>query len=251
MVSNGFDLKKAKKRKLKLDVLRLDGGTQPRSELDQRVINDYADRYKAGDKLPAVHVIHDGKSFWLVDGFHRRFASDKAGLKTIDCLVLPGTLEDARWMSYAANQSNGLYRSVEDKVRAVTAALKHPKAAEMPDALIAEHVGVSQQMVWKYRQLTTVVSSHSAEPRRVGKDGKSRPAKSKPKVDQRAAHEEPGEGEEDSPDDTAGETNDVCVIAKNRLMRFCDVLLVECDGLTPQLLAALLESAAESILQPV
>jgi hypothetical protein len=31
--------------------------------------------------------------------------------------------------------------------------------------------------VWKYRQLATVASSHSVEPRRVGKDGKSRPAK--------------------------------------------------------------------------
>jgi hypothetical protein len=243
-----FDLKKAKKRRLRLNVLRTDGDTQPRNGIDQHVVNEYAEAYKAKRKMPPIHCVHDGSSFWVVDGFHRRFAADKVGLTALDCLVVPGTLEDARWLSYASNQLHGLRRSVEDKVRAVTAALKHPRAADMSDVLIAEHVGVSQPMVLKYRQLITVITSTPTDdpPNRTGKDGKAYPAKKPPR---KAAPPPPDDTPEDTEEETEGDDNQACTIAKDRLMQFCTTLLSECDGLTPQLLAALLQTASDAILR--
>lgn len=247
-----FDLKKAKKRTLKIDVLRTDGDTQPRDGIDQSVVNEYAECYKAKQKMPPVHCVHDGSNFWLTDGFHRRFGAGKAGLAKLECLVVPGTLEDARWYSYAANQGHGLMRSVEDKVRAVKAALKHPNAAGMSDRLIAEHVGVSHPMVIKYRELVTVTSSDAVEPMRTGKDGKKRPAKPnrKPRVDhaqEPAADDADAPEEDECTDDAAGQENDACNVASSAIESLCEKLLASDTNLTRSVLAAVLENIAERI----
>src|SRR5688500_4610428 len=57
--------------------------------------------------------------------------------------------------TYAANKGQetvGLRRTNEDKRRAVEAALRHPKAAKLSDRQIAEHVGVSHDMVNRLRK---------------------------------------------------------------------------------------------------
>ena len=41
---------------LALDVIRTDGGTQPRAELNQEVIEDYVQRMQEGDIFPPVVV---------------------------------------------------------------------------------------------------------------------------------------------------------------------------------------------------
>jgi len=132
--------------------LRLDGDTQPRVEIDEDVVAEYAAAYKASAKMPPVVVFFDGTDHWLADGFHRRFAAIKAKSSKIRCEVRKGTREDARWYSYSANQTHGLRRSNADKAKAVKAALKHPKGVKKSDTGIAEHVGVDVKTVGKYRR---------------------------------------------------------------------------------------------------
>ena len=132
--------------------IRLDGGTQPRAALDPDVINDYAKAMSNGAKFPAVTVFYDGERYWLADGFHRVKAAEAAGLKSIECDIRQGTLEDARWYSFSANKSNGLRRTTQDKQRAVRAALLHPNGVAASDRQIARHVGVDQKTVTNWRQ---------------------------------------------------------------------------------------------------
>ncbi|KKM62734.1 hypothetical protein LCGC14_1518680 [marine sediment metagenome] len=153
--------------------LRLDGDTQPRVEIDEDVVAEYAAAYKASAKMPPVVVFFDGTDHWLADGFHRRFAAIKAKSSKIRCEVRKGTREDARWYSYSANQTHGLRRSNADKAKAVKAALKHPKAEDMTDVKIATHVGVSGQFVGKIRKQLEDANETPARPRPSRGSGRS------------------------------------------------------------------------------
>ena len=56
---------------LSIDSIRIDGGTQPRAELRNDVVKDYAELMRAGAAFPPVSVFYDGQDYWLADGFHR------------------------------------------------------------------------------------------------------------------------------------------------------------------------------------
>jgi hypothetical protein len=152
---------------LPLDATRLDGGTQPRAAIDAETVREYAERMKAGDHFPPVQVYFDGTDHWLSDGFHRVKAATEAGETTIQAEVWEGTRDDAFWMSLAANKDHGLRRGNDDKVRAVTLALK--TKPNLSDRQIADHVGVSHEMVRKHRP--TVNGCQSAV--RTGRDGRT------------------------------------------------------------------------------
>ena len=150
-------------QRLKLETIRLDGGTQPRLGIDWDVAYGYGDLIKDGAKFPPVVVFFDGSSYWLADGFHRYHGAFSADLTEISAEVIQGTIEDAQWYSFGANKSHGLMRSNDDKQRAVQAALRHPKCAGMSDNQIAKHVGVNAQTVANWRKKLEPVSSEIRE----------------------------------------------------------------------------------------
>ena len=164
-------------KELSLDDVRLDGGTQPRAELSDEVIQQIADALEDGQKIPAVDVFYDGDQNWLADGFHRFHAHKRAGSLHIAATIHQGTQLDAQWFSFAANKAhdtNGLKRTNADKKRAVEAALRHPNAEDMSDRMIAAHLGVDHVMVGKYRAKTGG-EDHQLNTR-TGRDGKQYPA---------------------------------------------------------------------------
>ena len=158
---------------LKPEDIRLDGDTQPRAHLNRSMIEEYSESIQRGDSMPPLDVFHDGESFWLADGFHRYYAM--AGLdsdRPIKCNVHKGSLDDARWFSYGANRAHGIRRSNDDKAKAVKAALLHANGAEMSDRQIAEHVGVNNSTVSKYRhELESTVEIQQSDTR-TGRDGR-------------------------------------------------------------------------------
>jgi protein gp37 len=139
-----------------IQLIRTDGGTQPRAEISNEVVQDYAQDMLQGAKFPAVVVFYDGAAYWLADGFHRVAAAKVARLAEIDADVRQGSLEDAKWYSYSVNQSHGLRRTNADKQRAVEAALAHPYAAKNSGEQIARHCGVSPMTVSRYRNSNNV-----------------------------------------------------------------------------------------------
>ena len=187
---------------LKLSDVRIDGGTQPRGEIDQGAVDEYAEAMEEEACLPAVEVVYDGVDYWLWDGFHRYHAHSKAGYATIRSNVTQGSKELAVWLATGANRTHGIRRSPADKRRAVEMAIKaKPKAS---DRAIAEHVGVSHPFVAGVRrQVETLPPDGDTKPaRRVGRDGKEYSAERKPKADEpstKTAEAKGGDVSDDEP----------------------------------------------------
>ena len=136
---------------LALESLRTDGGTQPRAELSETVVGDYAEAIDEGVKFPPLVAFHDGVAYWLADGFHRFFAARKAGLLSVLCHVVQGTRRDAVLYSAGANATHGMQRTQEDKRRAVLTLLRDPEWSKWSDREIAQRCGVTTQFVYMLR----------------------------------------------------------------------------------------------------
>jgi hypothetical protein len=160
-------------RSIAIEDITLHGDTQPRVDIDLYVVDEYAAAMEDGATFPPIIVFFDGARNWLVDGFHRWHAARKAKLDKIKCAVHKGTLEEARWFSYSVNPAHGLRRSNADKQKAVTAALRHPSGAGMSDRQIAEHVGVSRDMVIRYRHEMEDDGTCNPITSRTGSDGRT------------------------------------------------------------------------------
>ena len=174
-------------QQLDIDKIRIDGDTQPRVAIDESVVQQYADDLETGAKFPPVLVMSDGATYWLVDGFHRYHAHKKLGKPQIAAKVATGVQTEAQWQSLTANKTHGLRRTNEDKAKAVLKALK--LRPECSDRAIADHVGVTDRTVMKYREsisgaeilhLTKQADSGTETPhppKRIGKDGKKYPVR--------------------------------------------------------------------------
>jgi len=165
-------------KNVKLDDIRIDGGTQTRAEINQETVNDYADAVLDGAKFPPVEIFFDGVDNWLADGFHRYHGHRKAEVKDISANVQPGTLEDALRFALGANQANGLRRTNEDKRNCVKIALA--KWPEWSDRALAELCGVGNKFVGTVRSQVCLEHTSTPAPEkpktRKGKDGKEYPA---------------------------------------------------------------------------
>jgi len=132
---------------LKLDQIRIDGGTQPRVAIDEQVVADYADLYAGGENLPPVTVFFDGTAYWLADGFHRYWANKRIDCEYVFAEVHEGTQRDAVLFSVGANSSHGLRRTNPDKRKAVLTLLEDDKWSTWPQTQIAKACGVTPEYV--------------------------------------------------------------------------------------------------------
>ena len=143
-----------------MNQLRLDGGTQPRVEMDIDHIDRCADAYKSQEDLPPLVVFDDKKDLWLADGFHRYHGAEKAKIKKITCDVKPGTQRDAILYSLGCNSRHGLPRSREDLRRSVEIALKDDEWRRWSDRQIAKVCNTSHPTVAKYREMLKAELAH-------------------------------------------------------------------------------------------
>jgi hypothetical protein len=142
--------------------IRLDGGTQIRESLyDKATLEEYFNAVEAGAKFPPIHVVDDGNSLWLIDGFHRHAVAMRRGQRTIDAHIREGTLEEAQWLACAANR--GLARTNADKRAAVLSALNHPRSRGLSDRALAAHCGVSDPFVGTIRRELSAQSLENLE----------------------------------------------------------------------------------------
>jgi hypothetical protein len=132
---------------LDLALIRIDGGTQSRVELNQQTVAEYAEAYRNGAEFPPVTVFYDGANWWLADGFHRYAGAQKAGKTQILEHIIPGTQRDAILYSFKANATHGLKRTNADKHKAVEAMLSDAEWGQWSDNQIAKACGVSQPFV--------------------------------------------------------------------------------------------------------
>ncbi len=152
---------------IELSKIRIDGGTQPRTKLNQETVDEYAEAYKSGEFMPPVTLFFDGSSFWLADGFHRYFGAQAAGKKRIAEYITPGTLRDAILYSLSANSSHGLKRSNADKRKAVLTLLDDAEWGKWSNEKIAATCAVSPHTVADIKRAHSAnaeleISPHSA-----------------------------------------------------------------------------------------
>jgi hypothetical protein len=136
---------------LGIDVIRIDGGTQCRAEINQTKVSEYAELVEAGVSFPAVRVFFDGVSYWLADGFHRYHAHKQAGQGSISADVEKGTAREALLFAISANAEHGLPRTNADKRKAVQMMLDDFEWQDWSNAEIARHCKVSVTLVASMR----------------------------------------------------------------------------------------------------
>jgi hypothetical protein len=136
---------------VKLEAVRLDGGTQFRDQIDQNTVKQYADCMRDGENFPPIQCTFDGVNYWIWDGFHRYFASQAVGFKEIAVEYKPGTQEDAQDLAFGANGKHGLPRNLATKRKLVEAALSKERHANKSNREIAKLCYVSHPFVASIR----------------------------------------------------------------------------------------------------
>ena len=140
-------------KKIPVSTIVLDDELQPRAELDQDAIDDYALAFEEADNrwpesMPPIHVFQDeGGVLWLADGWHRVHAAKKRGVETVVAMIHKGDRRAALIYSTGVNDEHGLRRTNEDKRRAVTTLLKDEQWSKKSVREIASQCKVSRPLV--------------------------------------------------------------------------------------------------------
>jgi regulator of replication initiation timing len=137
---------------IKLSDIKLNKQTQSRTAINQDVVNEYCEAMLEDAVFPAVIVFFDGIDYYLVDGYHRYFATKKTGSKEIAATVMNGSLRDAVLYAVGVNSDHGLQRLYEDKRKAVMTLLDDLEWSEWSDREIARKCNVSPMTVGRVRK---------------------------------------------------------------------------------------------------
>lgn len=159
-------------KKVNLNDIRIDGGTQGRAVIDQPTVYHYIDCMKEGDTFPPLDTVFDGSTHWLVDGFHRYHAYKIIGLKQVDVNYKPGTQAEAQVISFGVNGKHGKPRSIEDKHRIVEAALVHELTKGKTDYEIAKVCELSKSFVASVRSPEKKQKQEEAKKKHIVKKAK-------------------------------------------------------------------------------
>lgn len=147
-----------------IDKIRMDGGTQPRAQLYEGVVTEYAEDMRNGFEFPPVTLYYDGDQYWLADGFHRVRAQELNGAKDVIAQVHLGTQRDAVLYAVGANAVHGLRRTNADKRRAVEKLLRDDEWNRWSDREIARRCGVGNKFVGDVRRDLCVSETHMGLP---------------------------------------------------------------------------------------
>jgi hypothetical protein len=154
-----------------LSEITLEPCLQPRSQIFDEWVTEYAEALERGDKFPPVEVYCDGSKNFLVDGYHRWHAHKKIGRADIAVNVTQGSMREARWASFAANKQHGHRRLSNDAKRVIEAILQDDEWSKYSQVIIAKHVGVSQQYVSKV--INDLQPSCKSNHQTTGRDGRT------------------------------------------------------------------------------
>jgi hypothetical protein len=152
---------------IELSKITADESAQPRCAINVDGVAEYTEDMDRGDIFPPLVVFHDGKRYWLADGFHRFYAAIHSGRHEIECGVREGGLRDAILHSCGANAQHGLRRTNNDKRRAVLKLVEDPIWTKLENREIARRCAVSHAFVNQIRkelqELLETVSTNQDE----------------------------------------------------------------------------------------
>jgi len=168
----------------KIADIEMDTSIQCRAEINIETVNEYAEAMSNGKKFPEVVLFGDKGKAWIGDGWHRIMAARNVGSGEINAELRKGGRVAALKHALSANASHGNRRTSADKRRCVELAL-----AEFPrlsNVAIAEMCLVAVSTIARNRddnlskaqvaRKRTSDNNNFSEDRRMGLDGKERPA---------------------------------------------------------------------------
>ena len=157
---------------IKVESIVIDPKIVERSKgVDIVLVQSYADDMESGAVFPAVEIVSDGQSSWLVDGQHRLEAVKKLEHEIISANVTEGDYRDALLKSCATNAEHGKPRTNEDKRQKVLMLLEDEEWKNWSDREIARQCKVGHPLVGELRNLTGISSSEKTERTYVTKHG--------------------------------------------------------------------------------
>jgi hypothetical protein len=175
---------------LPLTSIRIDGGTQYRDAIDRIAVEDYVEAISRGDEFPPIETVWDGEHHWLVDGFHRYHAYLKGKRNEISVRYLNGTLDEAKFLAFAANTKHGLQRNIASKRKVVLLALEHPELRSMSNYQLSGVLGVSAPFIRSLRDQGAKARQQEARDRSALR-----------KLEEKVANPIPSDDEIDIPED--------------------------------------------------
>jgi hypothetical protein len=151
-------------KKLNILTIRTDGGTQPRLELDQELVKDYAEKMRDGAVFPPIVVFHDGSENWLADGFTRFFATKSNGGTSIEAEIRQGTLREAKMYAWKANNKQGRPLTSNDIRGILFAMFADEEYSAWSNNKIAKELDISSMTVGRVRVLYQDQSKQPKQP---------------------------------------------------------------------------------------
>lgn len=148
--------------------LKIDQKFQARSRINLQVVKEYEENIIDGASMPPIMVVQTPDEYVIVDGFHRLQAYRNLGRDRIEAEVITGDRDAALRHAISANQTHGLQRSREDKLRAVTMALNDFELSCDSDRVLGKLCGVSHTFVASVRDQLGKEKSKSKFSRKAG-----------------------------------------------------------------------------------
>jgi hypothetical protein len=138
---------------ININTINIANSYQSREEIDQEMIETFAENMLHGDKFPPVLIyVVDGEKL-LADGFHRYFAHKKNNKTSIEVDERASDMDTYILKCTSANNKHGKRPTHKDKVRSLERILKIDEVSSLwSDQDISRHIDVSRSFVYKYRE---------------------------------------------------------------------------------------------------
>lgn len=172
--------------------INTDTKAQTRAGVNLETIGEYCEAIKKGEKFPPITLFHDGKNYYIGDGWHRVLACISINKDTIIADIRDGDQRAAILFSCGANADHGLRRTNGDKRKAVLTLLNDQEWSEWSNREISRKAKVSLSLVNTLRanilsELKVQIENIPDKPRKAKRKGKEytvkteKIGKSKPK----------------------------------------------------------------------
>jgi DNA modification methylase len=145
-------LEESNRQKLALNLIKTDGGTRTRIQINHAVTAQYAKEMERGVLFFPVTVFFDGETYWLADGFYRVAAAKQAGKISISAYIKPGGQREANLYAMTANKMHGNPLTSRDKRNAARMLLTDSEWNMWSNRKLAKQAECSEGAIRRYKK---------------------------------------------------------------------------------------------------